>query len=100
MAASRKDARRRTAEIVRRETRGRALEVREIDWVRTGHMLLTLVRVLRGDDVAPDTAREQLRAQQLHGTMDSILRNAVGCTRREDCACPLHPPQRKPHAAE
>ncbi len=66
-------------------------QLKGVDWVRVLHRATTLIRVARGDrEVDVDTAREKRRALTMAGTVDAIARAFVGCTRRDDCDCPLH----------
>ena len=65
-------------------------QLKTIDWLRVFHRGSTLFRLLRGDaHVDKDTTREKKRALQMHGTIESIARNAVGCTRDDECDCPI-----------
>ncbi len=72
-------------------------QLRDVDWVLVLHRGATLVRMLRGDrsqDVDADTTVEKRRALTMRGTVDGIARAFVGCTRRDDCDCPLHREER------
>lgn len=65
-------------------------QLKAVDWLRVAHRASTLFRLLRGDrHVDHDTTQEKARALQMHGTIESIARNAVGCTRDTDCDCPI-----------
>ncbi len=66
------------------------MDPKEIDWSRALHNGLTLFRLLKGDPtVVEDLQREQARAKQIHGSIETIGRTAAGCRAPNECDCPL-----------
>lgn len=59
------------------------------DWLRILHRGVTLVRAMRGDDVATDTQAERVRAAKLQETIDGAARAVIGCAKTPDCDCPI-----------
>jgi hypothetical protein len=61
-----------------------------VDWPRMIHRGAALVRALRGDSgAAADQAFEDARAVRLKGTINAVVRGAVGCQLPNVCDCPF-----------